>query len=357
MNSQSNQSVPRISVVMGVFNGADFIGRAIDSVLGQTFEDFEFIIVDDGSTDNTADICAAYRDPRIRFIRNEKNLGLSTSLNRGIDAARGHYIARMDADDISYPTRFAHQLAFMDSHPEIGICGTWYERDDGTQVSLIRPPIDDASIRFMLIFDAVFAHDSVFIRRALLKQRGLRYDPTCLAAQDFDFWVRCAPHTRFANLPKIHLRYHFHPNNTSHRKRNEQVRVADLARGAMLIQLGLSPSKTELKLHLDLVHFRFQGDLTRLDAAGFWLSTLARAASQRTGLTESAILAEVSRYWYGACGRLAQHGPAVYRLFKSHYCSHRAEPNLHIKLIARCVLRKSIFTPDPPTHRTHHKQE
>ena len=112
---------------MPAYNAEKYINEAIDSILAQTFTDFEFIIIDDGSTDSTCAIVESYSDSRIRFFKNEHNLGVAATLNRGLDLARGEYIARMDADDISLPTRFEKQAAYMDSHPDVVVCGTGVE--------------------------------------------------------------------------------------------------------------------------------------------------------------------------------------------------------------------------------------
>lgn len=327
---------------MGVYNGASYINRAIISVLGQTYNNFEFIIIDDGSTDETASICASHQDARIRLLRNDKNLGLSTSLNRGIDAARGRYIARMDADDISYPTRFANQLAYMESHPEIGICGTWYESDDGTTVVNKHPPVEDSTIRLMLIFNSVFAHTSVFIRRDLILKNNLRYDPNHLAAQDFDLWVRCAPYTQFSNLPEIQVRYNNHSNNVSHRKRKEQLRVADIARKNMLAKIGLTAQEDELQLHLALLNFNFHGNHSQLNDLGNWLNKLVKHTKNNLGVSEEEVSSQLSPYWYGACGRLAANGYNSYKTFNSQPCAKHASTIFHLKLLIRCLLHKNI---------------
>ena len=116
--------MPKISVIMPAYNAEQYISEAIESILGQTFADFEFIIIDDGSSDSTSGIIASYKDSRIRYFRNEKNLGIVGALNRGLALAAGEYIARMDADDISLPERFQTQCAYMEKHPDVGVCGT-----------------------------------------------------------------------------------------------------------------------------------------------------------------------------------------------------------------------------------------
>jgi glycosyltransferase involved in cell wall biosynthesis len=118
---------PYVTVLMPVYNTEMYLKEAIDSILNQTFRDFEFIVINDGSTDSTSDIIESYSDPRIIYLQNEKNLGVATSLNKGLSIAKGTYIARMDGDDVSRCDRLEKQVAFMDANPEIGVCGTWLE--------------------------------------------------------------------------------------------------------------------------------------------------------------------------------------------------------------------------------------
>ena len=118
-------AAPKISVLMSVFNGERYLIKAIDSILNQTFKDFEFIIIDDGSMDSSNAIIRSFDDPRVRLIENEKNIGLTKSLKKGIDLCRGEYIARMDGDDISLPERLKKQVEFMDHNRGVGISGTW----------------------------------------------------------------------------------------------------------------------------------------------------------------------------------------------------------------------------------------
>lgn len=340
-------NIPRITVLLPVFNGAAFLRPAIDSILGQTYRDFELLIIDDGSTDASREIAASYADPRIHRLENGRNLGLIATLNRGLDQARGEFIARMDADDLSFPDRFARQVGFLDRHPEVGVCGTWYERAAPEGTTLMRPPGEDSLIRLLLTFDTVFAHNTIMLRRDFLERHGLRYDPACPYAEDYDFWVRCARHTRLANIPEVLLHYRYHPDNTSNRYRTEQIGTADRVRAAYLADLGLAPTTEELALHLELIQFRLVGNLQRLRAAGDWLLKLAAALQYRLDLPPAVIHAELGRYWYGACGQRAQFGLAAWRLFRAYPMGHAAGWPWLIKLLGRSLLRLAIPAPEP----------
>lgn len=138
---------PKVSVVMSVYNGEKYLPETIDSILNQTFKDFEFIIINDGSTDKTAKILTSYDDPRIRIF-NQENMGLTKSLNRAISLAKGEYIARMDADDISYPERLKKQVDYLNKNPDIGLVGSKYIRIDkrGRKIDEINVPIGTDNI-------------------------------------------------------------------------------------------------------------------------------------------------------------------------------------------------------------------
>ena len=207
--------MPRVSVVMPVYNGEKFVSRAIGSILNQTFRDFEFVIIDDGSTDGTAEILDKFASnhDRITLITSDSNLGIVKSLNIGLDAARGEYIARIDADAESLPERLAMQVEFMDQNPDVGILGTGYrvEYDDGRPAVVIRHPAEDALIRWRALFSCPFCHPSVMLRSYIFKNNDLRYDIEFQDSEDFDLWVRALEVTKGANLDGIHTIYHRHP--------------------------------------------------------------------------------------------------------------------------------------------------
>jgi glycosyltransferase involved in cell wall biosynthesis len=201
--------MPRLTVLMSVYNGAPYLREAVDSALGQSYADFEFVIVDDGSTDDSPRILASLRDPRITVIRQE-NQGLAAGLNRGLRDARGELIARQDQDDVSLPGRFARQVAYMDAHPRTGLLGGHAEvvEADGSP-GYVRPqPTDPAVLKWHLMFDNPFVHSSVMIRRGALEDVGLyTTDPRRQPPEDYELWMRIAARWDLANLPDVVLRY------------------------------------------------------------------------------------------------------------------------------------------------------
>lgn len=206
-----------VSVVMSVFNGEAFLAEALESVLDQTFADFEFLIVDDGSHDGTAEILQTFsdRDRRIRIL-NQDNRGLAVSLSRGISEACGRYVARMDADDISMPDRFAKQVAYLDRHPSVGVVGGAVLQidTDGKPCGAIELPTDSERIRSQIARQSPIAHPTAMIRRKILDDVGA-YRSAFRYAQDYDLWLRISEKAELANLPEVVLRYRIHDHNVS----------------------------------------------------------------------------------------------------------------------------------------------
>ena len=229
---------PRISVLMCVYNGEEYLREAVESILNQTFSDIEFIIVDDGSTDNTETILDSFDDPRILRSRNNENIGLTRSLNKGLAMARGEYIARMDADDISLPERLAAQVAFLDEHPEIGVLGSAVQVIDarGSLIRVLRYPTTHEFFLWSLCFYSPIAHPTVVFRRTAVEHVG-GYDDALLAGQDRDLWQRLSTAARFANLPEVYLLYRVHPGRISHVHTDIQARNSAKAGQRMMASI------------------------------------------------------------------------------------------------------------------------
>jgi glycosyltransferase involved in cell wall biosynthesis len=209
---------PRVSVLMPVFNGEPYLRQSMESILNQSYSNFEFIIINDGSQDQSRNIISSYNDPRIRLIDQPENLGYGLALNRGIDQAQGEYIARMDCDDISLPERLAKQIIFMDSHPEVGVCGGWIQYFEGSDVIISQPTVDSEIKKEFLAFCCPLSHPTIMMRTSLIKMHHLYYDPAYQPAEDYDLWVRILPLTCFANLAEILVMYRIHPNQVTSRK-------------------------------------------------------------------------------------------------------------------------------------------
>lgn len=221
---------PLVSVVMPVRNGEAWLGRSIGSILAQSYERLELIVVDDGSTDHSGEVAASTGDSRVIVMR-EPARGLTPSLNRAIARSRGPLIARMDADDVSRPDRLARQVAFLAERPEVGMVGTGCVEtaSTGEVVRIVRPPEDDETIRRLLIRANPFVHASVVMRRTALERSG-GYDETFIVAQDYDLWLRLSAVTRLANLADPLLIRHLAPGRVTSVRENERLRAEMRAR-------------------------------------------------------------------------------------------------------------------------------
>lgn len=294
---------PRVSVVMSVYNGETYLGEAIQSILDQTFTDFEFIIIDDGSQDKSPAILRDYarRDERIRLLENPHNLGLSASLNKGIRASRGEYIARMDADDISLPSRIEEQVIFMDTNPEIGICGTWIEMFGDQHRQIEQFPLDHAQIHLRLLFGNALAHPTVMMRLAALRQFSLTYNEHIRFAQDYELWSRAIAHLRFANIGQVLLFYRIHPSTTGARFHNQQ-KVIHLEVYRNLLRLfGLHPTQEDLLLQERISAHQYDSNTRFLRRARKWLERIARANRECQIIPARQMDAELGFYWTAIC--------------------------------------------------------
>lgn len=225
---------PKISVLMSAYNSEKYVAEAIDSILNQTFSDFEFIILNDGSTDKTADIIEQYakRDKRIQFVNNTKNQGIITVLNQGLAMCQGEYIARMDSDDISLPTRFEKQVKYMDEHPECGVLGTSiiiYDKENNKEY------IQKQRITFCdLLQQCCIINPSVMLRRSVLLNNNILYRPKYILAEDYGMWSELIKFTELHNLPDILLKYRWHGGNVSCVYSKQQVQTTKKIQSEMM---------------------------------------------------------------------------------------------------------------------------
>ncbi|QEF99644.1 Putative glycosyltransferase EpsE [Stieleria maiorica] len=236
---------------MPVHNGQVYLAEAVDSILRQSFSDFELIVVNDASTDQTASILDGIRDARLVRLTNESQLGVAASLNRGLAESRGRLIARMDADDLSVDSRLQRQVDFMQTHPSVVLCGSEAERIDaqGQHLRDIKRLHHNIEIRWHLLSANPFIHPSVIFRADAVKRVG-GYDPNLRCAQDYDLWCRLALEGECANLPERLVRYRLHANAISATKRSEQMRVTRQKSMAHLVDSGVAGCQDQSELFL-----------------------------------------------------------------------------------------------------------
>lgn len=225
----------KVSVLTAVYNTPEqYLREAIESILAQTYTDFEFVILNDASTDeNVEKVVKSYNDKRICYYKNEQNLGISLSRNKLIDLANGEYLAVFDHDDISLPDRLQKQAEFLDAHPDVGVVGNWH-KITGKKERVARYPTTDKEIKETLTVSYCICHSSSMIRKSVLTENNIRYENEYTPAEDYALWCRLLPKTKFANIPEVLFIYRNHEQNTSHRQQdrmwNASVRIQNFVR-------------------------------------------------------------------------------------------------------------------------------
>lgn len=242
---------PRISVLMTLYNKGPYVEEAVRSVLSSSFADFELIVMDDASTDDGPDRIRAFEDERIRLVCHAVNTGRARNANRGFDAARGDFIAILDADDAMHPERLARQLAFMEAHPRIGACGTAAQLI-GERHRVVRWPDDDDTARGLLLFEDPLLYGSAMFRRSVLDEHRLRCPEDWDGpGMDYLFLLRVAGVTKVASLPDALTHYRIGPNNFRH-GRDRLTDAGRIAREALRF-FGIAANDPEIRAHLTLL--------------------------------------------------------------------------------------------------------
>jgi len=266
-----------ISVLLPVKNGATVIAEAIKSIIAQTTDDWELLITDDGSTDGTAAVVKRFSDPRIRLFHHSESRGVAVSLNEMIRNARGEFIARMDADDHSYPRRLEVQRRFLQQRSGIHLCGTAAETF-GEQETLYRFPSNHEAIRAMLLFQPSLVHPSVMWKADVFRKKNLFYQEDPPTAEDYELWVRASECVRFANLRQPLLRYRIDPSIKDSPYVRQQREGDGRIKKEILGRLGLPADPESMDLHQALSLNRFSGrKVPSLERFEGWIGKLKQA--------------------------------------------------------------------------------
>ncbi len=242
-------SSPSITVLMPVYNAEKYLREAIESILEQTFTDFEFLIINDGSTDKSEDIILSYTDTRIRYVKNESNLKLVATLNKGFNLATGKYVVRTDADDLNYPDRIELQYSFMEQNPSIGLSGTGFEIfGENTSVSKVQYSPDHNTICLKHLYQIHLSHGTSIFRMDVVKQHNLYFDPSYVHAEDYELWTRFSQVSRLANIQKVLYKVRHHEEEVSKLNQATQQQNSMRVKQNQFLKMGIKLSETEIHL-------------------------------------------------------------------------------------------------------------
>jgi glycosyltransferase involved in cell wall biosynthesis len=333
--------MPRITILMPVRNSATTLCKAVESVLHQTQKHFEFLIIDDASTDETVNILKRYCDPRIILLRNETNLGVAMTLNRGIESARGSYIARMDADDICEPDRLERQMAFMEKYPGLGLTGSFVRRlGDGLDY-VLRFPRGSECLRSYVLLGNPLAHPTVIFRRDELNRHGFRYNSSCRAAQDYELWSRCLRVMDADNLDAPLVHWRANARSVTSARFSESNRTALQVQRAELARLGISVGDEDLAFHRQIGNGSGFSNYTELQRAEEWLKMLLRKNDLLSVYPSEGLRQAVAFVWFRVCLNSTCLGPRVWLIYYKSSISEGYRPvwNERLVMIVNAFLR------------------
>lgn len=298
--------MPKVSILMPVYNAGQYLSQAIDSIRSQSFKDWELILVNDGSTDDSEAIICSYNDNRIYYAKNPVNLGLIKTLNKGIDLCGGEYIARMDADDISLTERLRIQANFLDTHPGYLMCGTNASviNNKGERTGKIRNLQDNDFLQINLLFSPPFIHPTVMIRREVLEKN--RYDEAYKHVEDYELWCRIAKQGKIANLKDELFAYRWHDSNVSVLNNEIQDRLKDKIISDELGSLDIVPAGQELYCHKVTFRLYSMGNrqevsVSQLNDVSAWFSKLIRKNGETGRYNGDDLIAFLWARWIVLC--------------------------------------------------------
>lgn len=284
-----------LTIILPVYNGERYLREAIDSVLSQTYRDFELWVCNDGSTDGTVAIIDSYIDPRVRRIDNPHNMGLVATLNHAFALVQSPYIARMDDDDLWEPDKLERQMALLSARPDVGICGTSIHKFGDIESTMFFPEESDA-LKVGLLFYCMMSHPSVVYRRSFLVESGLFYRADYFPAEDYKMWVDALQHTHIHNLQQPLVHYRQHASQICREKKEEQVLLERRLHEEQLRLIYPDPSEEELAFHLDrFVTLQPEND-DEVRRFHLWESTLCQANLRSRYIDTKVMRRELHRY-------------------------------------------------------------
>ncbi|NVO85928.1 glycosyltransferase family 2 protein [Hymenobacter terrestris] len=292
-------TTPLVSIVLPVYNVAAHIQDTMSSLLKQTLPDFELLILDDCSTDNTVDRIKAVHDPRIRLIQNDQNLGRAGTDNAALQHVTGQYIAKMDGDDICHPERLAKQVAVLRQQPDVNVVGSWMQ-NFGASSYLNQYPESSAEAQVMTLFTLPTGNPSVMLRTELLREQGLQYDATLRQTEDYDFFARYIRELRIHTIQEALIQYRVPPDIRKKEILSERATVADMVREQLLTRWKVSFTSEELKTHNTIAMLN-HGAGVSLQKVERWLLKLLAHNTQEAWFQPQALQRVLAQRWFEVC--------------------------------------------------------
>lgn len=336
---------PKVTVIIPVFNGERYLGEAIESILRQTYRNFELLIINDGSTDQSSAIISSYSNERIRVINNPMNYGLTKTRNIGLREARGEYIAMLDCDDIALPRRLEEQIDVMERMPELGLLGTWVEvKNEGGSFreGIYKYQLPPERIPINMLFMNYFAQSSVIMRKTALPQDGYRDDFPM--AEDYDLFVRIAKTWKVWNVQKPLILYRSHTSNVSSLKREVMEKCVRRIIVDQLARLEIFPTAHEISIHRRIGLHEPVTDTKELDEIEAWLTKLIEANLKLNNYPHPLFKDIIGEWWCKACNCATELGWVSWSRFMTSPLSKYGDISFwkKLKLAVKCVMKRGM---------------
>jgi len=331
-----------VTVLMPVYNAESYLREAIESILNQTFTNFEFLIINDGSTDNSKSIILSYTDSRIRFVENETNIKLIATLNNGIDLAKGKYIARMDADDISILTRLEKQVAFLDKHPEYVACSSWVETFSETNKSnTIKYEESHDLIKVKSLYQNHFCHGASLFRKDVLAESNLRFESKFIHSEDYYFFVKLSELGKLFNIQETLLRVRHHDSNVSVLSRNIQYENSIIVIKYQLHKIGLNTDAIDFALYFRFFCSSFDLSKSEIMHIEKLIKTIISANKKSNYIQHQLIGDYFSGKWFALCLNSTNLGFWIFRTFMKSEILKQSKTNTKdiLKLFIKAMFK------------------
>ena len=341
---------PLLTVVMPVFNGEKYIGEAIESVLKQTFEGFELLIINDGSLDGTIKIVSSYDDKRIRLIDLEENKGIAYCRNLGLLEAQGEFLAWTDCDDINLSTRFEKQISFLQKNPDYGVCGSWLSRFKADKTLYVNKAYENSEkIKAALLFKpASIPNATAMLRLSEIKKHDLKYDESLEISEDYDFIFRCSRHLKFYNIQETLYKYRDSESSIMKKFEDQHVNSFNILKVVYkkaLAKLDIIPSEKELRIHYEICSSIIFSEFSEFERCYYWLEKLKLANDLNQAYDIKVFNHIVTEQFFFLSKKASAFGLKTFIFFISKSIKNNwiITPKNYFKLAVRCVLKYDKF--------------